>query len=85
VFNLAGLHRQHQPLSLIELHIQDVHVGNSEYRIGTGAPARTRTTHKVSHRRVLLHSVAWSLLILKGPTSLRLDQHADPWSGTTHA
>jgi hypothetical protein len=30
VLNLAGLHRQHQPLSLIELHIEDVHVGRSK-------------------------------------------------------
>jgi hypothetical protein len=34
--------------------------------------------HRVRHRRVLQQSVAWSLLIQKSPTSLRLDQHANP-------
>jgi hypothetical protein len=33
VLDLAGLHGQHQPLSLIELNIEDVHVGNVEDRL----------------------------------------------------
>ena len=70
------LDRQHQPLLTIDLHLKDVHVGNIEDRISSGAPARTRATHRVRHRRVLRTSVAWSLLILKGPTPLLLDQHA---------
>jgi hypothetical protein len=32
-------------------HLEDVEVGNIEDRIGSGAPARTRTTHTVGHRR----------------------------------
>jgi hypothetical protein len=47
---------------------------------GCGTPARTRAAHRVRHRRVLRNSVAWSLLILKDPTSSLLDQHADPLS-----
>ena len=42
---LTRLDRQHQPLLIIDLHIEDVHVGNVEDCIGPGAPARTRTTH----------------------------------------
>jgi hypothetical protein len=37
------------------------------------------------HRRVLRNSVAWSLPILKGPTSSLLDQHADRKPSLTHA
>src|SRR5687768_4940292 len=75
---LTRLDGEHQPLLVVDLHIKDVHVGNIEDRICPGAPARTRATHKVRHRRVLRNSVAWSLLILKDPASSLLDQHAYP-------
>jgi hypothetical protein len=39
---------------VVHLHIEDVHVGNIEDRIGPGAPARTRTTHRVKDRRGFL-------------------------------
>ena len=44
---------EHQASHVVDLHLQDVHVGNVEDRIGPGAPARTRTTRKVVHRRGL--------------------------------
>ena len=55
----AGLHLtrldgEHQPLPVINLHINDVHAGNIEDGIGSGAPTRTRTTHRVRHRRGFL-------------------------------
>ena len=80
----AGLHRKHQPLPVIDCHVEDMHVGNIEDRIGPGAPARTRATHRVRHRRVLRESVAWSLLILKGPTSYPLI-NTPTATGLTHA
>src|SRR5688572_12898532 len=60
-----------------------MHAGNIEHRIGPGAPARTRTTHTVGHRRGL-RQTAWSLLILKAPTPSTHDQHATP-ALLTHA
>ena len=74
---LGRLHRQHQPLQVVDFYIKDVHANNIEDRISPGTPARTRAAHRVRHRRVLRNSVAWSLLILKDPTSTLLDQHAD--------
>jgi hypothetical protein len=38
---LPRLDSQHQPLLTIDLHLEDVHVGNIEDRISSGAPART--------------------------------------------
>jgi hypothetical protein len=35
------LDAEHQPLLVVVLHIDDVHVGNIEDGIGPGAPART--------------------------------------------
>ena len=40
---LTRLDREHQALLIIDLHIEDVHVGNIEDRIGPGTPACTRT------------------------------------------
>src|SRR5215213_2340322 len=54
-----------------------VHVGNVEDCIGSGAPARPSNQHKVGHRRAFRSQAAWSLVILKRPTPLRLDQHAN--------
>jgi hypothetical protein len=51
---LTRLDGQHQPLPVIDLHINNVHVGNIEYGISSGAPTRTRTTHRVRHRRGFL-------------------------------
>src|SRR5215218_6407032 len=82
---LTRLHCQHQPRPVVDLDIEDVHVGNIEDRIGSGAPARAKSTHRVRHRRVLRKAVAWSLLILKGPTSSLVDQHADRKPSLTHA
>ena len=44
---------QHEPLLIIELNFGHVHAWNVEHRIGPGAPARTRATHTVGHRRGL--------------------------------
>jgi hypothetical protein len=71
---LTRLDRQHQTLLIIDLNVEDMHVGNIEDCIGPDAPARTRTTHRVRHRRGFL-SEAWSPLILKVPTPLPRDQH----------
>jgi hypothetical protein len=51
---LTRLDGEHQPLLVVDLHIKDVHVGNIEDGICPGAPARTRTTHRVRHRRGFL-------------------------------
>ena len=75
VLDLIGLDRHHQPLLLVDSDIEDVHAGNIEHRIGPGAPAHTRATHTVGHRRGLRRE-AWSLLILKAPTPSTRDQHA---------
>lgn len=75
MLQLTGLHGQHQPLPVVDLNVEDVQLGNVENCIGPGAPARTRTTHKVGHRRGF-RTVAWSLPILKAPTPLAHDQHA---------
>jgi hypothetical protein len=48
------LDRQHQPLLIIDPHIEDVHVRNIEDRIGPCLSTRTPTTHKVRHRRGFL-------------------------------
>ena len=48
---LTRLDGDHQPLLVVDLNIEDVHVGNIEDGIGSGAPTRTRTTHRVRHRR----------------------------------
>jgi hypothetical protein len=61
---LSRLDGEHQALLVVDLHLQDVHVGNVEDRIGPGTPTRTRTTRK------------WSLPILKAPTPSPADQHA---------
>ena len=45
---------EHQPLLVVHLHIKDVHAVNIEDCISPGAPARTRTTHRVRHRRGFL-------------------------------
>jgi hypothetical protein len=75
---LTRLHGEDQSLLVVDPYLQDVHVSNIENGIGSGAPARTRATHRVRHRRVLRIPVAWSLPILKGPTPSFLDQHAHP-------
>ena len=77
VLELAGLDGQHQPSSVVDLHVENVHAGNIEDRIGPGAPARTGTTHKVGHRRGF-RSDAWSHPILEAPTPPAPDQHARP-------
>jgi hypothetical protein len=41
---LTRLDRQHQPLLTIDLHLEDVHVGNIEDRISLGAPAHPSHT-----------------------------------------
>ena len=51
VLKLIRLNSQHQPLLVVDLNVDDVHAGNVEHRIGSGAPARTQTTHRVGHRR----------------------------------
>ena len=58
------LDRQHEPLLIIDLNFGHVHAWNVEHRIGPGAPARTRATHTVGHRRGV-RQIAWSHLILK--------------------
>jgi hypothetical protein len=59
-----------------------VRPGNIEDGIGPGAPARTRTTHKIGHRRGF-RSDAWSHPILDAPTPPALDQHAAHSGGLT--
>jgi hypothetical protein len=44
----VGLDRDHQ-LAVTTAHVQNVHPGRVEHRIGPGAPARTRTTPIVIH------------------------------------
>jgi hypothetical protein len=41
-------------LLVVDLNIEDMHVGNIEDGIGPGAPTRTRTAHRVRHRRGFL-------------------------------
>jgi hypothetical protein len=41
--HLTGLHREHQPLIVVNLHIEDVHAGNIEDGIGPAAPGAHRT------------------------------------------
>ena len=50
--------------------------GESDRGEQPGCVRRGSGVSECRHRRVLRTSVAWSLLILKGPTSLLLDQHA---------
>src|SRR5215217_1978202 len=76
----SGLDREHQPRLIIDLHVEDVHVGNIENRIGPGAPTHTRAAHRVRHRRGFLLE-AWSPPILKAPTPSTPDQHAQPSAG----
>jgi hypothetical protein len=76
VLKLIRLDSQHQPLLVVDLDFKHMHAGNIEHRIGPGAPAHTRTTHTVGHRRGLRQG-AWSLLILKAPTPSTHDQHAN--------
>jgi hypothetical protein len=52
--HLTRLDGEHQPLLVVDLNIEDVHVGNIEDGIGPGAPTRTRTTLRVRHRRGFL-------------------------------
>jgi hypothetical protein len=61
---------------IIDVNFGHVHAGNVEHRIGPGAPAQTRATHTVGHRRGLRQR-AWSLLILKASTPSPHDQHAN--------
>ncbi len=79
-----GLDRQHQPLRFAD-HVQHVHPGDVEQRIGPGAPAHTRTTPTVIHVGVFLRSAASSLPILKAPTPPSPLRHADPRHPPTHA
>jgi hypothetical protein len=60
--DLIRFHCQYQPAAVIFVHIEHMHAGNIENRIGSGAPARTRATHRVGHRRVLRGKEAWMLL-----------------------
>ena len=53
-FQLTRLDCEHQPLLVVNLDIEDVHVGNIEDGIGPGAPTHTRITHRVRHRRGFL-------------------------------
>jgi len=65
---------------------QQVHPGDVEQRIGSGAPANARTTPTVVvHVGVFLRSAASSLLILKAPTPPSRLCHADPGQPPTHA
>src|SRR5829696_2336769 len=77
LLQLTRLDRKHQALLVIDLNVEDMHVGDIEDRIGSGAPARARATHRVSHRSgSFIGAVAWSLLILRAPTPSTHDQHA---------
>jgi hypothetical protein len=49
--DLIRFHGQDQPAVRIILHIEYVHARNIKDRIGSCAPARTRTTHRVGHCR----------------------------------
>jgi hypothetical protein len=82
-FDLIRLHRHDQPAVTIIPNVEHVHARNIKDRIGSGAPAHTRATHRVGHRRVLRGTGAWSPLILKVPTPLLGHQHAASRHGHT--
>jgi hypothetical protein len=77
LLQLIGLDGQHEPLLIIDLNFGHMHAWNVEHRIGSGAPAHTRTTHTVGRRRGL-RQTAWSLLILKASTPSPHDQTRQP-------
>ena len=75
-FDLIRLHRHDHPAVTIIPNVEHVHADNIKERIGSAAPPRNRTTHRVGHRRVLHGTGAWSPLILRAPTPLLGHQHA---------
>jgi hypothetical protein len=67
---LTRLDGEHQASHVVDLHLQDVHVGNVEDRIGPGAPARTRITRRVVHRQVFPRSGCFVASDPEGPDAL---------------